>query len=65
MALPMVEVIGKKVILLSGYQRFPRIGPEKPRSIKIEAIRKLRQSAFENPDAVAFGYTEGRWIPSA
>ena len=66
MAFPTIEIMGKKVILLSGYQRSPQIGStSKPRAIKIEAPQKLRQSANENPDAVAFGYTAGRWVPAA
>jgi hypothetical protein len=34
-------------------------------SIKIEALQKLRRSAKKNPDAVAFGYVMGRWVPAA
>jgi hypothetical protein len=67
MAHPTVEIEGKKVILLSGYQRLLQIGSKKVKSetIKIEAIQRLRQSASKNPDAVAFGYTARRWIPAA
>jgi hypothetical protein len=67
MAFPTIEIMGKKVILLSGYQRCRQIGYAKikPRSFKVEALQKLWQSANENPDAVAFGYTAGKWVPGA
>ena len=67
MAKPTVEIVGKKIILLSGYQRCPQIGSERAKlgSIVIKEIKKLRQSAIKNPDAVAFGYTAGRWMPAA
>ena len=67
MACPTVEIIGKKIILLSGYQRCPQVGSErvKPGSIVIREMKKLRQSASKHPDAVAFGYTAGRWMPAA
>ena len=67
MAFPVVEIIGKKIILLSGYQK-----PEKPASggtengsFVVREIQRLQQSAIKNPDAVAFGYTAGRWMPAA
>ena len=65
MAKPTVEIVGKKIILLSGYQKCPQTGSEKVKlgSIVIEEMRKLQQSAIKNPDAVAFGYTAGRWMP--
>jgi hypothetical protein len=67
MVCPTVEIIGKKIILLSGYQRYAQIGSKRGKlgSIKIHEMSKLRQSASKNPDAVAFGYTAGRWIPAA
>jgi len=67
MACPTVEITGKKIILLSGYQRCAPTDYEKIKlgSLKIEDIGKLQQSAMKNPDAVAFGYTAGRWIPAA
>ena len=67
MACPTVEIIGKKIILLSGYERYPQIGSVSVKlgSIKIQEMSKLRQSASKNPDAVAFGYTAGKWIPAA
>ena len=67
MAFPTVEILGKKVILLSGYERFPQIASSKIKlgAIKIAALSDLRQSANENPDAVAFGYTAGKWVAAA
>lgn len=67
MACPKVEIVGKKIILLSGYQRYTQRGSVRVKlgSIKIHSMSKLRQSASKNPDAVAFGYTAGRWIPAA
>ena len=67
MAKPTVEIVGKKIILLSGYQRCPQTDSERVEvgSIVIQEMRKLRQSAIKNPDAVAFGYTAGRWMPAA
>jgi len=65
---PTVEVIGKKVFLLSGYSTLLKSGSRKALAqdaIKIEAIDDLRRSANKNPDAVAFGFTAGRWVPAA
>jgi hypothetical protein len=67
MSFPTIEIEGKKVVLLSGYQRSPQIGSArvKPGAIEVEDLQRLLQSANENPDAVAFGYTSGRWVPAA
>jgi hypothetical protein len=67
MACPTVEIIGKKIILLSGYRRYPPTGSDKMKvgSIEVHEMSQLRQSASKNPDAVAFGYTAGRWMPAA
>ena len=67
MSCPKVEIHGKALLLLSGYSDGPQTTSDKrvSRSLKIEAIKKLRQSAKQHPDAVAFGYVAGRWIPSA
>ena len=65
---PTIEVVGKKVFLLSGYSALRKAGSRKALAqdaIKIEALDDLRQSAKKNPDAVAFGFTAGRWIPAA
>ncbi|WP_144061239.1 hypothetical protein [Hyphomicrobium denitrificans] len=34
-------------------------------SVEIEALQELQRSAKKNPDAVAFGYVMGKWIPAA
>jgi hypothetical protein len=67
MAFPTVKIIGKKIILLSGYQRRPQTGSGRVKlgSIVIREMKELQQSAIKNPDAVAFGYTAGRWTPAA
>ena len=41
MACPTVEIIGKKIILLSGYERYPQIGSGSVKlgSIKIQEMR--------------------------
>ena len=42
MAKPTVEIVGKKIILLSGYQRCPQTGSERVKlgSIVIQEMRK-------------------------
>lgn len=65
---PTIEVTGKKIFLLSGYSTLLKAGSQKRLAldaIKIEALDDLRRSANKNPDAVAFGFTAGRWIPAA
>ena len=66
MMCPTVVMVGKEVILLSGYRRLAETKTDGARavSVKIQAIRKLRKSAGENPDAIAFGYVAGRWFPA-
>jgi hypothetical protein len=66
MACPKVVLCGKTVFLLSGYRKpadlrgkITRKGP------KIEAEKALRLSAIRHPDAVAFGYVAGKWMPAA
>jgi len=60
---PTIEVTGKKIFLLSGYSALLKTGSHD--AIKIEALDDLRRSANKNPDAVAFGFTAGRWVPAA
>ena len=47
MMCPAVEIAGKKVFLLSGYQRLPQVVGDSNRSmpIQIQAMEKLRKSA--------------------
>ena len=67
MACPKIEVRGKRVILLSGFH--DAVKAARPQVVLGEADVKeadgLRQSARLNPDAVAFGYIAGRWVPAA
>ena len=65
MACPAVEIAGKKIFLLSGYQRLPLGETNKSRSVQIQAVEKLKESPSDNPDAVAFGYLAGKWVPAA
>ncbi len=67
MACPKIEVRGKRVILLSGYHA--SINSARPaveiKEDDVKAAEELRQSARLHPDAVAFGYVAGRWVPAA
>lgn len=68
MALPKVDMHGKQIILLSGFNDEKRsaAGPRNAvRPIRIDAEKKLNQAALRNPDAVAFGFVAGKWIPVA
>ncbi len=67
MACPKIEVRGKRVILLSGFH--DTVKAARPQVVLGEADVKeadgLRRSAGLHPDAVAFGYIAGRWVPAA
>ena len=67
MACPKIEVRGRRVILLSGY--YDAVKAARPQVVLDEGdVRQadlLRQSARLHPDAVAFGYVAGRWVPAA
>jgi hypothetical protein len=67
MACPQIEVRGKKVILLSGFH--DTVGAARRKAVvedrDVKAADQLRQSARLHPDAVAFGYVAGRWVPAA
>ena len=67
MACPKIEVRGKRVILLSGFHDVVKAA--RPQVMLVEAdvkeVDELRQSARLHPDAVAFGYVAGRWVPAA
>ncbi|AGK58309.1 hypothetical protein HYPDE_33183 [Hyphomicrobium denitrificans 1NES1] len=83
MTCPTVEVTGRKVFLVSGYDMHLEMRLSKHRaghegltdrqavcstcnaSVEIEALQELQRSAKKNPDAVAFGYVMGKWIPAA
>jgi hypothetical protein len=67
MACPTIEVRGKQVILLSGFRDTvdaARAAVE-IQDADVKAAEELRQSARRHPDAVAFGYVAGRWVPAA
>ena len=66
MACPKIEVRGKRVILLSGFHDTVKAArPQVLRDADVNEADELRQSARLHPDAVAFGYIAGRWVPAA
>ena len=81
MTCPTVEVTGREVFLVSGYRKRFETRSLKDQaanddqtdaqcckcnaSIEIESLQNLQRSAKQNPDAVAFGYVMGGWVPAA
>jgi hypothetical protein len=66
MACPKIEVRGKRVILLSGFHdTVDAARPQVFRDADVNEADELRQSARLHPDAVAFGFVAGRWVPAA
>jgi hypothetical protein len=65
MALPKVVVRGRKVILLSGFEKDVDNDTTSTPAVHISAKDKLNLAALRNPDAVAFGYVAGRWVAVA
>jgi hypothetical protein len=67
MACPSIEVRGKRVILLSGFHDRVHAGLASVvvRDVDVKSAEQLQQSARRHPDAVAFGYVAGRWVPAA
>jgi hypothetical protein len=67
MACPKIEVRGKRVILLSGFHDSYRGGRSSidVEDVDVKEAEELRQSARLHPDAVAFGFVAGRWVPAA
>jgi hypothetical protein len=66
MACPKVLLRGRTIILLSGFRNRPSArGKLASKLLKIDALKQLRQSASRNPDAIAFGYVAGKWLPAA
>jgi hypothetical protein len=63
MALPKVRVLGRIVILLSGFEHCAANAD--PFSAIVMDKDKLRRAAALNPDAVAFGYVAGEWFAAA
>lgn len=65
MARPKIVVLGKRVILLSGYTNEGKDTGEKRDGVIVDAEDKLVLAAQRDPDAVAFGYVAGEWIAAA
>lgn len=67
MACPRIEVRGKRVILLSGFRDSVDAASASVviKEVDVKSADELRQSAKRHPDAVAFGYVAGRWVPAA
>ena len=67
MACPKIEIRGKRVILLSGFRNavIDTSGVRVIKSDDIKSAEQLSTSAKQNPDAVAFGFVAGRWVPVA
>ena len=66
MACPKVDLRGKLVILLSGFRDGAMDDePVEIEASKVLAIKQLEQAATRHPDAIAFGYVEGHWVPAA
>lgn len=67
MACPKIEVRGKRVILLSGFHDTVKAARHQTElgESDVKQAEALRQSARMHPDAVAFGYVAGRWVPAA
>ena len=69
MAHPKINLRGRKIILLSGYNDRARgnaeEGSDARRGFVVKAEDKLSQAALRDPDAVAFGYVHGEWIAAA
>jgi len=67
MACPKIEVRGKKVVLLSGFH--DTVDAARPQVVigetDVKDANELRQLAGLHPDAVAFGFVAGRWVPAA
>jgi hypothetical protein len=67
MACPKIEVRGKRVILLSGFH--DTVKSARPQVVlddtDVKQAAELQLSARLHPDAVAFGYVAGRWVPAA
>jgi hypothetical protein len=69
MACPTVRLTNRTLIILNGFSESRNLAQatvQGPLAWQdIPAAEKLRQAAQMNPDAVAFGYTCGHWVPAA
>jgi hypothetical protein len=73
MAYPALEVRGRRIILLNGYER---VDADKRRDswsrsrgeaqeVVVSDWDRLLEAADAHRDAVAFGYSSGRWVAAA
>jgi hypothetical protein len=58
---PTIELRGKKIILLTGATSNERTG----QVANVEELERLVIAVHQNPDAVAFGCIQGRWVAGA
>ena len=72
MAYPTLEVRGRRIILVSGYKRMDANERDsrsrsrgKAHEVAVLDWDRLVEAANANSDAVAFGYTAGRWVAAA
>ena len=61
MSYPTIELRGKKVILLNGFEKSKVV--DQP--VHVSERTKLEEAAKKNCDAVAFAYYSGKWIAAA
>ena len=61
MTSPTIELNGKILILLSGIDK----DKSSVKSAAVQSPEQLLLVVRKNPDAVAFGYTSGRWVAAA
>ena len=53
-----IELHGKRVFVLNGFS-----SPEN--DLHAHAVERLREAIEEEPDAVAFGCLDGKWVAAA
>ncbi|MGE0211329.1 MAG: hypothetical protein AB7S41_06515 [Parvibaculaceae bacterium] len=61
MAYPTLEVAGRTIIVLQSLED----GDGRDERRENEAFGAVREAARRHPDAVAFGYFDGTWVPAA
>ena len=72
-AYPALEVRGRRIILVSGYKRTDTnkqgdsrsLSRGEPQEVAVVDWDRLVEATNANSDAVAFGYTAGRWVAAA
>lgn len=65
MALPKIDVRGRKIVLLTGFPTDKKGERKVAQPLSEESERELRLAALRHPDAVAFGYVSGQWVAAA